>query len=173
MDTSSYISLIIHISPWSWRRTTRERTQVPDYTHFLVTDWSNIARRPIVFLLEPVWLPCEGLSGISFAESGGPESNFHFYQLDILLYFSDYKTPPQIWEETGGASYRPNIAYLAHWGEGSSGGVGSQEAGAGLPLLKAHGGRSGAMLQALGLEGGCHRSEKQGRQEHSPHCGTL
>ena len=36
-----------------------------------------------------------------------------------LLYFSDYKMhfPPQkIWEENGGASYSPNVAYLAHWG---------------------------------------------------------
>ena len=34
-------------------------------------------------------------------------------------YFSDYKTPfptPQIWEENGGASYIPNIAYLAPTG---------------------------------------------------------
>ena len=26
--------------------------------------------------------------------------------------------PPQIWEENGGASYSPNVAYLAHWGGG-------------------------------------------------------
>ena len=31
-----------------------------------------------------------------------------------LPYFSDYKMhfPPQIWEENGGASYSPNVAYL-------------------------------------------------------------
>ena len=31
-----------------------------------------------------------------------------------LPYFSDYKMhPPTIWEEKGGASYSPNVAYLA------------------------------------------------------------
>ena len=29
-------------------------------------------------------------------------------------YFSDYKTYPPTWEENGGASYSPNVAYLAH-----------------------------------------------------------
>ena len=36
-----------------------------------------------------------------------------------VLYFSDYKmhsSPTQIWEENGGASYCPNVAYLAHRG---------------------------------------------------------
>ena len=34
-----------------------------------------------------------------------------------ILYFSDYKMhfPPQIWEKIGGASYSPNVAYLAHY----------------------------------------------------------
>ena len=40
--------------------------------------------------------------------------------------FLDYKTHfhPQIWEENGGASYSPNVANLALWGEACSGGVG-------------------------------------------------
>ena len=29
-----------------------------------------------------------------------------------LPYFSDYKTHPPIWEENGGASYSPNVAYV-------------------------------------------------------------
>ena len=35
-------------------------------------------------------------------------------------YFLDYKMhfPTPIWEGNGGVSYSPNIAYLAHWGEG-------------------------------------------------------
>ena len=35
-----------------------------------------------------------------------------------ILYFLDHKMhfPPQIWEENGGASYSPKVAYLAHWG---------------------------------------------------------
>ena len=46
-----------------------------------------------------------------------------------LPYFLDYKThfPPtttKIGEENGGASYSPNVAYLAHWGRG-----GKSEAG--------------------------------------------
>ena len=38
----------------------------------------------------------------------------------IVPYFSDYNMhfPPQIWEENGGASYSPNVAYLAHAGRG-------------------------------------------------------
>ena len=34
--------------------------------------------------------------------------------------FLDCKTlsPTKIWEENGGASYSPNVAYLAHWGGG-------------------------------------------------------
>ena len=37
-----------------------------------------------------------------------------------LPYFSDYKMHlcPQIWEENGGASYSPNVAYLAGGGAG-------------------------------------------------------
>ena len=31
--------------------------------------------------------------------------------------------PPQIWEESGGVSYSPNVAYLAHWGGGVVGGA--------------------------------------------------
>ena len=32
------------------------------------------------------------------------------------MHFLDYKMhPPQIWEENGGASYSPNVAYLAQW----------------------------------------------------------
>ena len=44
-----------------------------------------------------------------------------------ILYFSDYKThfPKKIWEENGGVSYSPNVAYLAcrEGGWGSSGGA--------------------------------------------------
>ena len=29
-----------------------------------------------------------------------------------------------MWEENGGTSYSPNVAYLAHWGVGVGGGVG-------------------------------------------------
>ena len=29
-------------------------------------------------------------------------------------------SPPQIWEENGGASYSPNVAYLARWGGGKA-----------------------------------------------------
>ena len=36
-----------------------------------------------------------------------------------LLYFSDYKTHPPIWEENGGASYSPNVAYLLPRGVGA------------------------------------------------------
>ena len=34
----------------------------------------------------------------------------------ILPYFFNYKmhSPPKTWEENGGASYSPNVAYLAH-----------------------------------------------------------
>ena len=57
-----------------------------------------------------------------------------------VLYFSDYKmhsSPTQIWEENGGASYSPKVAYLARWGEdgGCGGGERSQEAGAGPHIL--------------------------------------
>ena len=45
-----------------------------------------------------------------------------------ISYFSDYKThpPKKIWEENGGASYSPNVAYLAcgGWGEVGGSGVG-------------------------------------------------
>ena len=36
----------------------------------------------------------------------------------VLPYFSDYKMhfPTQIWEENGGASHSPNVAYLAGGG---------------------------------------------------------
>ena len=36
-----------------------------------------------------------------------------------IQYFSDYRTHffPQIWEENGGASYSPNVAYQAHCGD--------------------------------------------------------
>ena len=43
-----------------------------------------------------------------------------------ILYFSDYKMhslPPKIWEENGGASYSPNVAYLACGGSGGGTGV--------------------------------------------------
>ena len=84
------------------------------------------------------------------------------------MYFSDYKThfpPPQIWEESGGVSYSPNVAYLACWGGGWWSGVtrgrsrvataGSRQqqewgdaAGPGLgggnvPVVRSKGGRSG------------------------------
>ena len=61
---------------------------------------------------------------------------------------------PPIWEENGGASYSPNVAYLACWGWGSGGGAGSQEAGAGSPLQEVGSCRSGEMLQALSWEEG-------------------
>ena len=49
-------------------------------------------------------------------------------------------------------SYSPNVAYVACYrGDGR---VGSQEAGAGSLLEEAGGGRSGAMLRALGWEEG-------------------
>ena len=44
-----------------------------------------------------------------------------------IPYFSDYKThfmPPKIWEENGGASYSPNVAYLARGGVGGGSGAG-------------------------------------------------
>ena len=70
-------------------------------------------------------------------------------------------------------SYSPTVAYLARWGVGGSGGAGSQEAGAGLLLQEAGGGRSGAMLQALGGEEGVSSCAEQGRREWSPRCGIL
>ena len=52
-----------------------------------------------------------------------------------IPYFLDYKTnfPSQIWEENGGASYNPNVAYLA-------------VSGAGSLLQETSGRRSGVML---------------------------
>ena len=56
------------------------------------------------------------------------------YQINLLYilnlhndmpYFSDYKMhlpPPQIWEKNGGASYSPNVAYMARWVGGGRGG---------------------------------------------------
>ena len=43
-----------------------------------------------------------------------------------ILYFSDYKMHPPIWEGNWGVSYSPTVAYLARWarGEGGSGGAG-------------------------------------------------
>ena len=51
------------------------------------------------------------------------------FVLFCVLYFLDCKTqfpPPQIWEENGGVSYNPNIAYLGccGGGVGSGGGAG-------------------------------------------------
>ena len=43
---------------------------------------------------------------------------FHLVKVCIskyIQYFSNYKT--RIWEENGGASYSPNVAYLACWGK--------------------------------------------------------
>ena len=42
----------------------------------------------------------------------------HYVKFRKIPYFLDYKIhfPPQIWEENGGASYSPNIAYLARDG---------------------------------------------------------
>ena len=54
-------------------------------------------------------------------------------------------------------SYSPNVACPARWQRGGghgSGGVGSQEAGAGSLLQEAGSSRSGAMLQPLGWEEG-------------------
>ena len=86
---------------------------------------------------------------------------------------SDYKTHLPIWEENGGVSYSPNVAYLACWGGWAGGGGGgagsgaeSQEAeagslaesrrwqewgdatvpglgGRGVPAVRSKGGRSG------------------------------
>ena len=45
------------------------------------------------------------------------QSNIVYFRTGVkyLPYFLDYKmAPPQIWEENGGASYSPNVAYLAH-----------------------------------------------------------
>ena len=45
-----------------------------------------------------------------------------FTDLFHIPHFFDYKThPPQIWEENGGVSYSPNVAYLAGWGWGWGG----------------------------------------------------
>ena len=46
--------------------------------------------------------------------------------INHLLYFGlqDALPPPQIWEENGGASYSPNVAYLACWEGAGGGGVG-------------------------------------------------
>ena len=52
----------------------------------------------------------------------------------VFFRLQDTLPPPQIWEENGGASYSPNVAYLAHL-RGRCGGVGSQEAGAGPHFL--------------------------------------
>ena len=86
---------------------------------------------------------------------------FLFLLQKVIPYFSDYKmhspAPHPIWEENGGASYSPNVAYLAHWVWGSSGGAGSQGAGVGSLLQEAGGCRSGAMLRALGWEEGVSR----------------
>ena len=69
-----------------------------------------------------------------------------------------------------GASYSPNVAFLAHGScGGSGGGAGSQEAGAGSPLQEAGGGRSGAMLQSLGWEKGVsQRCKAREAGEESP-----
>ena len=55
------------------------------------------------------------------------DTHFFFqYKLSIFYFtiFSDYKTHPPILEENGGASYSPNIAYLAHAGGWGGGGAG-------------------------------------------------
>ena len=49
-------------------------------------------------------------------------------------------------------SYNPNVAYLARWG--GQHGVGSQEAGAGVPLQEAGSNRSGGDAVGPGLGGG-------------------
>ena len=76
----------------------------------------------------------------------------------ISTIFLDYKTHPPIWEENGGAFYSPNVAYLAQGGGGSTGGTGSQEAGAGLPLQKwgdaAGPGLGGGGVPVVGSKGG-------------------
>ena len=38
--------------------------------------------------------------------------------LTIFFRLEDVLLPPQIWEENGGKSYNPNVAYLARWGRG-------------------------------------------------------
>ena len=46
------------------------------------------------------------------------------HNMKYIPYFSNYKTHfhlPQIWEENGGASDSPNVAYLTGWGGGGSG----------------------------------------------------
>ena len=75
----------------------------------------------------------------------------------IPLWSTDYRIfwtirhtfSPQIWEGNGGVSYSPLAG-----GWWCDGGTGSQEAGAGLLLEEAEGGRSGAMLRALGWKEG-------------------
>ena len=71
----------------------------------------------------------------------------------IFFWIIRHTFPPQIWEKNGGASYRLNVAHLG----GGASGVGSQEAGSGSPLQEAGGGRSRAMLRALGWEEGVSR----------------
>ena len=44
---------------------------------------------------------CESMDGLS--------------ENDKYCIFQTIRCTPQIWEENGGASYSPNVAYLAHW----------------------------------------------------------
>ena len=49
--------------------------------------------------------------------SDGYEIYWDNHLVSYILYFLDCKTHfhPQIWEENGGASYSPNVAYLARY----------------------------------------------------------
>ena len=60
---------------------------------------------------------------LSIGESGPRVCGYTLNYSCNLLYFSDYKMNflPQIWEENGGASYTPNVAYLASGGGGGGG----------------------------------------------------
>ena len=78
--------------------------------HYLIFWWGGLCSNCFLYVsfIEPCYfLLCAG----------------HFnYQFNIS-YFSDYKVQPphQNWEENGGVSYSPNVAYLARWGGGSGG----------------------------------------------------
>ena len=55
--------------------------------------------------------------GDSIGERAGQDGLSLLLLANKSLYriFRTIRCTPQIWEENGGASYSPNIAYLAHW----------------------------------------------------------
>ena len=79
---------------------------------------------------------------------------------------------PQIWEENEGASYSPNVAYLARSGgqqwSGVTGGR-SRVSAVGSQHRQEWGDAAGPGLGGGGVPAGA----KQGRQEQSPHCLSL